>query len=183
MSIRLASNSIRIRRQAFMGFKSSCSIGILAVLGTVFAGGAQSYAGVAYAHVAPADVQATANVQNTPADLPKLDLAADPASTWLSHQSDNKLSTVGDAAQASTTDVPSTQWLAKWDSGTTEPAAVSNGLRSSKPASVDQDSESTQVRPLAIPTPSAWSAGMAGLLGLGFIRFVYRARTARRNYR
>ena len=71
MSIRLASNSVLIKRQGFMGFKLSCSVGALAVLGVIFAGGSRSYAGVAYAHFDQVDGQKVTVVQNAPADLAK----------------------------------------------------------------------------------------------------------------
>src|SRR6185437_1014148 len=183
MSIRLASNSVLIKRQGVMGFKLSCSVGALAVLGVIFAGGSRSYAGVAYAHFGQEDGQKAAIVQSMPADLPRFDLGADPVS--LNHQS-NELESVSPGATGATgssADSPAKPWIAKWDTGSAEESAGSANLRSAKPAPADEDSDSLQARPLAIPTPSAWSAGMVGLLGLGLARLAYRARTVRRNYR
>ncbi len=184
MSTRLASNSVLIKRQGFMGFnKLSCSVGALAVLGVIFAGGSRSYAGVAYAHFGQEDGQKVTAVQGVPADLPKFDLGVDPAS--LNHQSNEleRLSPAANGAADSSADSPAKPWIAKWDTGPAEESAASANLRSAKPAPVDEDSDSLQARPLAIPTPSAWSAGMVGLLGLGLARLAYRARTVRRNYR
>ena len=179
MSIRLASNSIRIRRQGFMGFKLSCSFAALAVLGVTLVGSSWAYAGVAYAHFSQEEGQKVTAVQNTPADLPTLDLAADPV--WLSPSGND--AGLSQALTAKDGNESSGQWLAKWDASSTEPSSVSGNLRSTKPASSQEDADSMQVRPLAIPTPSAWSAGMAGLIGLGLARIVYRVRAVRRNYR
>jgi len=183
MSIRLASISVLIKRQGVMGFKLSCSVGALAVLGVIFAGGSRSYAGVAYAHFGQEDGQKATIVQNVPADLPRFDLGADPVS--LNHQG-NELESVSPGATGaanSAADSPAKPWIAKWDTGSTEESAGSANLRSAKPAPADEESDSLQARPLAIPTPSAWSAGIVGLLGLGLARLAYRARAVRRNYR
>ncbi|HEX5242386.1 MAG TPA: hypothetical protein VFW23_03910, partial [Tepidisphaeraceae bacterium] len=80
MSIKLASNSVLIKRQGFMGFKLSCSVGVVAALGVIFASGSRSYAGVAYAHFGQEEGQKVSIIQSAPADLPKFDLGADPAS-------------------------------------------------------------------------------------------------------
>lgn len=183
MSIRLASNSVLIKRQGFMGFKLSRSVGALAVLGVIFAGGSRSYAGVAYAHFGQEDGQKVTAVQSLPADLPRFELGADPAS--LNHQSNEleSVSPTATGAASSSADSPAKPWIAKWDTGSTEESAGPANLRSAKPAPVDEDSDSLQARPLAIPTPSAWSAGMVGLIGLGLARLAYRARTVRRNHR
>lgn len=180
MSFRLSSNPVLIKRQGFMRFRLSCSVGGLAVLGVVFAGGSRSYAGVAYAHFGQADGQKVTVVQSVPADLPKFDLGADPAllnsqSNELERQSAN--STGGADSSA---DSPAKPWMVKWDTGSSEGSA---NLRAAKPAPADEDSDSLQARPLAIPTPSAWSAGIVGLIGLGLARLAYRARSVRRNYR
>jgi hypothetical protein len=155
----------------------------LAVLGVIFAGGSRSDAGVAYAHIGQMDGQKVTAVQNAPADLPKFDLGVD--SVWLNHQSNDldHLSPNATGAADSSADVPTKPWIAKWDTGSTEESAGSANLRSAKPAPADEDSDSMQARPLAIPTPSAWSAGMVGLIGLGLARLAYRSRTVRRNYR
>lgn len=183
MSIRLASISVLIKRQGVMGFKLSCSVGALAVLGVVFGGGSRSYAGVAYAHFGQEDGQKATIVQSMPADLPRFDLGADPVS--LNHQGNEfeHLSSSTTGATASSADSPAKPWIAKWDTGSTEESAGSANLRTAKPAPADEDSDSLQARPLAIPTPSAWSAGMVGLLGLGLARLAYRTRAVRRNYR
>lgn len=182
MSIRLASNSALIKRQGFMGFKLSCSVGALAVLAVIFAGGSRSYAGVAYARFGQEDGQKAAIVQSVPADLPKLDLGADPAS--INHDSNEleSLSPTANGAADSSANAPAKPWTAKWDTGSTEESAGSANLRSAKPAPADENSDSLQARPLAIPTPSAWSAGIVGLIGLGLARVAYRARALRRNY-
>src|SRR6185437_17136248 len=106
MSIRLASNSVLIKRQGVMGFKLSCSVGALAVLGVIFAGGSRSYAGVAYAHFGQEGGQKATIVQSVPADLPKLDLGTDPAS--LNHQSNEfeHLSSSATGATGSSADSP-----------------------------------------------------------------------------
>lgn len=182
MSTRLASNSVLIKRQGVMGFKLSCSIGALAVLGVIFAGGSGSYAGVAYAHFGQEDGQKAAIVQSVPADLPKFDLGADPAS--INHQSNEERLTLSATGAADSSGGSSAKpWIAKWDTGSAEETAGSANLRSAKPVPADEDSDSLQARPLAIPTPSAWSAGIVGLIGLGLARVAYRARTVRRNYR
>lgn len=164
-----------------MRFKLSCSVGALAILGVVFASGSRSYAGVAYAHFGQDESQKTVAIQQAPADLPRVDLLADPASAWLNRQgyvAPNEAARVANNADSS--DSPVTQWLAKWDTGSAESSNGSSNLRTAKPASAEEDPELAQVQPLAIPTPSAWSVGLVGLLGLGLARVVYRARTARR---
>jgi len=181
MSIRLASISVLIKRQGVMGFKLSCSVGALAVLGVVFGGGSRSYAGVAYAHFGQEDGQKAPIVQSVPADLPRFDLGAGPA--LLNYQSDELEGVSSGTTGATGSSSPAKPWIAKWDAGSAEESAGSANLRSAKPAPADEESDSLQARPLAIPTPSAWSAGMVGLLGLGLARLAYRARAVRRNYR
>lgn len=166
-----------------MRFKLSCSFGALAILGVVFAGGSRSYAGVAYAHFGQDESQKTVAVQQAPADLPRVDLLADPASAWLNRQGyaiPNEAARVANTADSS--DSRAAQWLAKWDTGSAESSTGPSNLRTAKPASVEEDPESAQAQPLAIPTPSAWSVGLAGLLGLGLARVIYRTRRVRRNY-